>query len=88
MSSLYVQVLQYKETEGAWSKIGTMEKARSNHAVVGVDASCPGMVGQRNKKQLSSSPSPPPILGPRGPLVEPSMSTRLASIFDEFIDKL
>ena len=51
------QVLQYEETAGAWSEIGKIKKARSSHAVVPVDdvsLYCYGIVGQTNKKQLSS----------------------------------
>jgi len=34
------EVLQYDETAGAWSEIGKMKKARSNHAVVDLSKFC------------------------------------------------
>ena len=55
-------MLQYEETTGAWSEIGKMKKARYDHAVVAVDdvsLFCYGIVGQTNKKQLSSPSSLP-----------------------------
>ena len=52
----HVQVLQYEETVGTWSKLGKMQKARSYHAVV-----ASGIVGQTYMSQSSLLPSPPPL---------------------------
>ena len=52
----HVQVLQYEETVGTWSKLGQMQKARSYHAVV-----ASGIVGQTYMSQSSLLPSPPPL---------------------------
>ena len=63
LSDIYpcTKVLQYEETTGTWSEIGTMEKGRTGHAVIDLSLYCPGIVGQTNKKQLSSPPSSPPM---------------------------
>ena len=52
----HVQVLQYEETVGTWSKLGKMQKARSYHAVV-----ASGIVAQTSMSQSSLLPSPPPL---------------------------